>query len=63
MLGIQSSAIGQARVNCDFEHKEINSVQDGAYHCLPPNMHQSLMKFALKIDPNVRRSEKTAHDK
>ncbi len=46
-----------------FEHKEINGVQDGAYHHVLPNMCQSLMKFALKIAPAVRRSEKTALDK
>ena len=63
MLGIHSSAVGQARVNGDFERKHINGLQDGAYHCLPPNMRQSLMKFALKIAPAVRRSEKTALDK
>jgi hypothetical protein len=58
VLGIHSSAIGQTRVNGDFERKEINGVKDGAHHHLSPNMHQSLMKFALKIAPNVRRSEK-----
>ena len=63
VLGIHSSAVGQARVNGDFEHKHINGLQDGAYHCLPPNMRQSSMKFALKIAPAVRRSEKTALDK
>ena len=63
VLGIHSSAVGQARVNGDFERKHINGLQDGAYHCLPPNIRQSLMKFALKIAPNVRRSEKRALDK
>jgi hypothetical protein len=62
VLGVHASAIGQARVNGDFDSEVIHGC-DGAYHRLSQNMRQSLMRFALSTAPVVRKAEKTALDK
>ena len=60
VLGIHASAIGHARINGDFNHDVENDSNNGAYHCLSPEMRESLMQLALKIAPAVRKSEKTS---
>ena len=58
VLGIYTSAPGQARINGDFK-RQLNGSDnnDGLYHCLPHNMKQSLLKFAISSAPTVRGQE------
>lgn len=60
LLGIHASAVGHARINGDFNRDVDNESNSGAYHRLSPEMRESLMKFALKVAPAVRKSEKTS---
>jgi hypothetical protein len=63
VLGIHASAVGHARINGDFKRDFKDSVKDGTYHKLPPDMRESLLRFALSIAPAIRKAEKTALDK
>ena len=66
VLGIHASAPGQARINGDFK-RQLNGNDsdnnDGLYHCLPNNMKQSLLKFAISSAPTVRGQEEISLNK
>ena len=63
LLGIHAAAVGQARFNGDFSHDLKNPEDKGAFHQLLPDMHDSLLEFALSIAPEIRKAEKVALDR
>lgn len=63
VLGSHAAAIGHARMSGDFKRDIFDSSMDGAYHKLPPKMRESLLEFALKKSPEVRKAEKVALEK
>ena len=63
LLGIHASAVGHARFNKDFSRDLRNPQNDGAFHRLSPEMHDSLLEFALSIAPEVRQAERVALDR
>ncbi len=50
-------------MNGDFKHDLNNETNNGAFHQLSTEMHDSLLRFALKSDPEVRKSEEAAMNK
>ena len=60
VLGIHASAVGQARMNEDFKRSKQCDEDDGLFHRLPKEMHDSLLTFALSVAPKVRESEEKA---
>jgi hypothetical protein len=63
MLGIHESTISHARQNGDFKRDIKSPRNNGAFHCLSPEMRESLLLFALKASPEVRKAEKIALDR
>jgi hypothetical protein len=63
LLGIHASAVGHARFNGDFTRDFENEDNNGAFLKLTPEMHDSLLTFALGLSPEVRKDEKVALDK
>ena len=64
VLGIHAAAIGHARINGEFDQGDLkNPNNEGTYHNLPPDMRVSLLKFALSLDPEVRKAEAAALNK
>ena len=63
LLGIHASGMGQAKFNGDFNRDYKDKTKNGLYHQLPPDMHNSLLKFALSIAPEVRKAEGVALDR
>ena len=63
MLGIHASAISHARQNGDFKRDIKSPTNNGAFHRLSPEMRESLLLFALKASPEVRKAEKIALDR
>lgn len=63
LLGIHAAGMGQAKYNGDFYRDIKDKSKNGLYHQLPPDMHASLLKFALKIAPEVRKAESAALDR
>ena len=60
VLGTHASAIGQARMNGDFRRDLKDGSNDGAYHLLPPDMHQTLLQFVLSIALEICKRESAA---
>ena len=58
LLGIHAVAVGQARFNGDFSRDLKNPDKDGTCHQLSPDMHTSLLEFALSIASEIRKAEK-----
>ena len=63
ILGSHAAGIAQARFNGDFKRDIGDPSLDGAYHMLSPEMRTSLLEFALKKSPQVRKAEKAALEK
>ena len=63
LLGIHASGMGQAKFNRDFNRDFKDKSKNGLYHQLPADMHNSLLKFALNIAPEVRKAEGVALDR
>ena len=64
MLGIHDSAIGHVRINGDFYQGYLKKPNnEGTYHNMPPYIRVSLLKFALSLDPEVRKAKAAALDK
>jgi len=53
----------QAKLNGDLKRDFKDKSNNGAYHQLPPDRHESLLRFALSIAPEVRKSESAALDR
>ena len=63
VLGIHASAIGHARTNGDFKRNIKDPGAEGLWHRLPTEMRHSLLKFALSVSSEVRKSEREALDR
>ena len=60
MLGIHAPAVGQARINGDFDLDLNDGNEDGMYYQISDEMRDSLVTFALGIAPEVRKKETEA---
>ncbi len=58
VLGIHASAIGQARMNGDFNRNIDTNTAEGAYWKLSEEERQSLLTYAIYSAPAVRKEEK-----
>ena len=63
LLEINASAVGHARFKGDFTRDLKNEDNNGAFLKLTPEMHDSLLTFALSLSPEVRKDEKAALDR
>ena len=50
-------------MNEDFKRSKQCDEDDGLFHRLPKEMHDSLLTFALSVAPKVRESEEKALDR
>ena len=63
LLCIHFKAVGHACFNWDFSWHLKNPNNNGAFYQLLPDMHDSLLQFALGIAPEIRKTEKAALDR
>ena len=60
LLGIHAAAVGQSCFNGDLSCDLENPDNNGTFYQLSPDMHDSLLEFALRIAPEIRKAEKVA---
>ena len=57
ILGNNAAAVAQARMNGDFNRRELGHKNDGEFHTLSDEMKRSLLATALKFSGRVRKEE------
>lgn len=63
ILSSNASAVSQARMNGDFNRKELGHKNDGAFHQLSDQLKWALIVTELKFSGRVRREELDALEK